>query len=62
MTDNQKDWLRKVLDDASAEVKSWPRWLKDREAGDHKEEKKARAASASGDTSHQGEEKQHFGD
>jgi hypothetical protein len=27
--DEKKDWLEKVLDDASADVKAWPSWMKD---------------------------------
>ena len=29
MTVDKKGWLEKVLDDASADVKSWPSWLRD---------------------------------
>lgn len=27
--DEKKDWLKKVLNDASADVESWPNWMKD---------------------------------
>jgi hypothetical protein len=50
--DENKGWLEKVLNDASAEVKSWPNWLKDRESEDQEKTEEAHRASASGSESH----------
>jgi len=32
MMDERKGWLERVLDDASADVESWPSWMKDKDA------------------------------
>ena len=46
MMDNKRGWLEKVLDDATAEVKSWPNWLKNKEVEDQEDKKEARRAGA----------------
>jgi hypothetical protein len=51
--DEKKDWLEKVLDDASAEVESWPNWLKDRQIEKQENEPRVRRAAASAGTNHQ---------
>jgi hypothetical protein len=34
---DKKEWLEKVLDDASADVKSWPNWMKETEERNQQE-------------------------
>jgi hypothetical protein len=48
---NEKQgWLQKVLDDASADVKSWPKWLRDAETCNESHNgARDEAAKASGD-------------
>jgi len=45
----KKGWLEKVLNDASADVKSWPNWLRDDspvEEGQEPQEASSRIATA----------------
>jgi len=53
MMNEQKQWLEKVLDDASSEVKSWPNWLKDKQTEKEENTHKVRSASASAGKNHQ---------
>lgn len=56
MMDEKQQWLEKVLDDASSEVKSWPKWLKDKETEKEQNKQKVRSASASAGGNHQNAE------
>lgn len=53
MMDEKQQWLEKVLDDASSEVKSWPNWLKDKQSEKGENKQKVRSASASAGENHQ---------
>ena len=58
--DEKKMWLEKVLDDATAEVNSWPNWLKDRESEKQEDKQNARRVSASAGVNNQKEKRQNF--
>ena len=56
--EERKGWLEKVLDDASADVESWPKWMKDNDT-EHEEQKCAHdPCQAIGE--HQKDENQRF--
>jgi hypothetical protein len=52
--DDRNRWLEKVLDDASAEVESWPDWLKDKEVEGREHEKGVRQVNAQANEGHHG--------
>jgi hypothetical protein len=56
MMDDKKKWLEKVLDDASAEVESWPDWLKDREIECREHEKGSPQVNGLAREAHQSKE------
>jgi hypothetical protein len=58
--DEKKPWLEKVLDDATAEVKSWPNWLRDRGVEKQEDKQNVRGARASAGASNQKEKRQSF--
>jgi len=58
--DEKKLWLEKVLDDATAEVNSWPNWLRDREDEKQEDKRNARGASASAGANNQSGKRKNF--
>ena len=47
---NENEWLKEVLEEASADVKKWPDWLKDSRDDSRQESKASAEANGPGKT------------
>jgi len=48
--DRDKGWLEEVLKDVNEDVKSWPKWLRDEDSGNHSHKVCSDEQNLKGDT------------